>query len=101
MVTLNAALGHVVSPFGEALTLEDIPPRETPRSTIRRKAEVVAAVDGGLLTFNEACERYSLTLEELTSWQRAVHRSGMPGLRVTQTQKYRELFERGHRFQQA
>ena len=31
---------------------------------MRRKAEVVAAVSGGLLSVDEACERYSLTLEE-------------------------------------
>ena len=50
---------------------------------MRRKAEVVAAVSGGLLTFEEACQRYSLAVEELTGWQRAVNLSGMPGLRVT------------------
>src|SRR5690349_23947206 len=48
---------------------------------VRRKAEVVAAVNGGLLTIDEVCERYSLTLEEFASWQRAVDRSGMQGLR--------------------
>ena len=63
-----------------------------------RKAEVVAAVNGGLLTIEEVCERYSLTLEEFASWQRAVDRSGMPGLRVTKIQKYRDLYERQLRF---
>lgn len=61
---------------------------------IRRKAEVVAAIQGGLLTFDEACERYSLTLEELASWQRNVDRSGMQGLRVTRIQHYRDIHER-------
>ena len=60
----------------------------------RRKAEVVAAVNGGLLTVDEACERYDLTLEEFAGWQRAVDRSGMPGLRVTRIQHYRDLYER-------
>jgi hypothetical protein len=50
---------------------------------VRRKAEVVSAVAGGLLSVDEACERYGLSLEEFASWQRAVDRSGMPGLRVT------------------
>jgi len=61
---------------------------------VRRKAEVVAAVDGGLLTIAEACNRYGLTLEELASWQRAVEREGMAGLRATRVQHYRHLHER-------
>ncbi len=85
---------NVVGPLGEALTLGMLPPASTGRWTIRRKAEVVAAVSGGLLSFDEACERYSLSVEELTTWQRAVHRSGMPGLRVTKIGFYHDLYER-------
>jgi hypothetical protein len=84
----------VIGPLGEALTLDSLPHPSTRRWVIRRKAEVVAAVAGGLLTVDEACERYGLTIEEFTSWQRAVDRSGMPGLRVTRIQQYRELHER-------
>jgi len=84
----------VIGPLGEALTLDKLPPASTNRWTVRRKAEVVAAVAGGLLSFDEACERYSLSVEELTSWQRAVHRSGMPGLRVTKIGYYHDLYER-------
>jgi len=82
---------QVIGPLGEALTLETLPLPQTQRWTARRKAEVAAAVSGGLLKFDEACERYLLTVEELTSWQRSVDRSGMRGLRVTRTQLYREL----------
>jgi hypothetical protein len=85
---------QVIGPLGEALTLETLPPPDTQRWVPRRKAEVVAAIVGGLLTVDEACERYSLSMEELTSWQRAVDVSGMPGLRVTRTQQYRDFFER-------
>ena len=55
---------------------------------------MVAAVNGGLLTIDEVLERYALTLEEFASWQRAVDRSGMQGLRVTRIQHYRDLYER-------
>jgi hypothetical protein len=44
------------------------------------------------------CERYDLTLEEFASWQRAVDRSGMPGLRVTRIQHYRDLYERQQKY---
>lgn len=84
----------VIGPLGEALTRADLPPSTTSRWVVRRKAEVVAAVNGGLLTIREACDRYGLTLEELASWQRAVDREGMAGLRATRVQHYRQLHER-------
>jgi len=85
---------QVIGPLGEPLTREDLPSPQTKRWVIRRKAEVVAAVNGGLLTIDEVLERYNLTLEEFASWQRAVDRSGMQGLRVTRIQHYRDLYER-------
>jgi len=84
----------VIGPLGEPLTLESLPPANCTRWVPRRKAEVVAAVNGGLLTVVEACERYSLTPEEFAGWQRAVVRSGIPGLRVTQAQYYKHLYAR-------
>jgi hypothetical protein len=94
----NFKPASVVGPLGEPLTMEALPPPRTARWTIRRKAEVVAAVSGGLLTTPEACDRYGVSLEEFTSWQRAVERSGMLGLRVTRTKHYRDLYERMNRF---
>lgn len=83
----------VIGPLGEALTLDSLPPPDTTRWVVRRKAEVVAAVTGGLLTADEACDRYNLSFEEFASWQRAVDRAGMPGLRVTRVQHYRTIFD--------
>ncbi|MGD8327075.1 MAG: DUF1153 domain-containing protein [Sphingomonadales bacterium] len=84
---------QVIGPTGEPLTLDDLPPPKTKRWVIRRKAEVVAAVRGGLLTMEEACKRYSLSIEEFLSWQRAIERNGLPGLRVTRVQHYRQSVE--------
>ncbi|MFZ5608733.1 MAG: DUF1153 domain-containing protein [Pseudomonadota bacterium] len=80
---------QVIGPTGEPLTLDDLPPPETRRWVIRRKAEVVAAVRGGLLSLEDACKRYNLSMEEYLSWQRAIERNGLPGLRVTRVQQYR------------
>jgi len=80
---------YVVGPTGAPLTLADLPPTTTQRWVIRRKAEVVAAVRGGLLTLDEACERYSLTNEEFLAWQQSIDRHGMAGLRATRVQQYR------------
>ena len=80
---------YVIGPTGAPLTLADLPPQDTQRWVIRRKAEVVAAVHGGLLTLDEACERYSLTNEEFLAWQKSIERHGMAGLRTTRIQQYR------------
>ena len=47
------------------------------RWVIRRKAEVVAAVRDGLLTLEEACSRYMLTVEEFLSWQYLIDQYGL------------------------
>ena len=80
---------YVIGPTGAALTLTDLPPPETERWVIRRKAEVVSAVRGGLLTLEEACARYRLTTEEFLGWQHSIDRWGMQGLRTTRIQQYR------------
>ena len=54
----------------------------------------MAAVNGGLLSIPEACERYDLTLEEFASWQRAVEREGLPGLRISRAQFHRDFAKR-------
>ena len=88
------AAATVIGPLGEALTMDLLPPPSTTRWVVRRKAEVLAAVRGGILSVDQACKRYSISLEEFTGWQRAVERSGMPGLRVTRIKQYRDLYER-------
>lgn len=81
---------YVIGPDGCPLTIADLPKQSTKRWVIRRKAEVVAAVRGGLLSLEEACERYKLTVEEFLSWQRSIDQHGLAGLRATRIQHYRE-----------
>jgi Protein of unknown function (DUF1153) len=80
---------YVMGPDGSPLTIADLPPPSTKRWVIRRKAEVVAAVRGGLLSLGDACKRYRLTVDEFLSWQRSIERHGLPGLRATRLQEYR------------
>ena len=80
----------IVGPTGERLTLADLPPASTRRWVIRRKAEVVAAVEGGLLSLEDARARYSLSEEEFENWRRMIMSHGMAGLRTTKVQQYRE-----------
>ena len=50
---------------------------------------VVAAGRGGLLSLDEACDRYRLTNEEFLTWQSSIDRHGLAGLRTTRLQQYR------------
>ena len=91
MVLQNpAARRYVTGPDGMPLTLANLPDPATGRWVARRKAEVVCAVRGGLLTMDQACARYTLTVDEFMSWQSIVNKHGMAGLRTTKIQTYRE-----------
>jgi len=72
-----------------ARLVESLPPPNTKRWVVRRKAAVVAAVRGGVITIEEACRYYHLTEEEFLSWERAFERHGLAGLRTTRVQQYR------------
>ena len=84
----DSAPEQVPGPFGVPLTRESLPPINTRRWVVRRKAEVLAAIHGGLLTAADACSRYGISPEELELWQRSLDRAGIAGLRVTRIQLY-------------
>lgn len=84
--TAQPTIKQVVGPSGRQLTFADLPLANTKRWVIRRKAEIVAAVRGGLLSPDEACSRYALNPDELLSWQNCIDRFGLPGLRTTRSQ---------------
>ena len=66
--------------------LDRLPPPDTRRWVARRKAEVVSAVQAGVLSLEAACDRYGISVEEFEIWQAALRRHGIGGLRVTQIQ---------------
>lgn len=84
---------YVIGPTGNRMTLDQLPPPETERWVVRRKAEVIAAIRGGLISRADACTRYRISEEELQLWERAIDCAGVPGLRVTRVQVYRPIFE--------
>jgi hypothetical protein len=84
----------VIGPDGCLLTRDDLPPANTKRWVIRRKAEVVAGVRAGLISLNEACERYSLSIDEFLLWQRQFDSHGLEGLKVTRIADYRQPTQR-------
>ena len=91
MSNLNSqARPAVMGPDGNRQTIDDLPSADTKRWVSRRKAEVVAAVGGGLLSLDAACARWSLSVEEFMSWRRDVERHGVADLRATRVQQYRD-----------
>lgn len=89
MLSQSAQSAAVIGPDGRKLTLDDLPEPGIKRWVTRRKAEVVAAVHGGLLSVDDACGRYELSKEEFTGWERLFERHGVKGLRTTRLQNYR------------
>lgn len=79
----------VIGPDGRKITLADLPEPGIRRWVTRRKAEVVAAVRGELLTREDACRRYEISEEEFQGWERLFDRHGVKGLRTTRLQNYR------------
>ncbi len=79
----------VIGPAGMP-TLDSLPPADTERWVIRRKAEVVAAVHNGLIGLDEACERYRISVEEFLNWEQLIGAHGLRGLKVTRIQEYRQ-----------
>ena len=77
--------------LGHSLSRADLPAPDTVRWVARRKAAVVAAVDGGMLTQEEAFDLYGLSEEELGEWRRALGTHGLSALRVTAMQRYRQV----------
>jgi uncharacterized protein DUF1153 len=62
-------IAGIVSPNGTHLALADLPKSRRVHWTPRLKADVVRAVHGGLLSFDEARERYALSREEFRTWE--------------------------------
>ena len=76
--------------------LDDLPPSSTRRWVARRKAQVVAAVHAGLLTLDQACQRYSLSMDEFLAWQHAFTANGIRGLRATKGKEAAEAVPPPH-----
>ena len=91
-------ISEILGPTGTHLTIDDLPDPNTTRWVIRRKAEVVAAVKGGLIPLKDALTRYNLSLDEFRSWQRLFNSHGMRGLRTTKANLYRSKSWQNNRF---
>ena len=65
-------------------------PSPEQRWTVRPKATVIEAARRRLISIDELTRRYSLSIDELEAWERDLDRHGVPGLRTTRFQIYRD-----------
>jgi len=72
------------------LTVDDLPPADTKRWVTARKAKVVNAVRSGIISLEEACRRYALSVEEFVTWQSLLDQHGVAALRVTRANQFRK-----------
>ena len=71
------------------IVVNNLPSANTIRWTIRRKVEIVTAVRNGILTLDEACERYRLSAEEFLHWERLIASLVLFCLKATRLKLYR------------
>ena len=79
----------VTLPDGRVFSQADLPPENTRRWVASRKAAVVRGVLYGLISQDEALERYQLSAEEFLEWASAIRDHGEDALKATCLQKYR------------
>jgi len=89
----TSSVPYVIGPDGEKMTKADMPAPTTRRWVPRRKARVVAAVEGGLISREEACSRYAISQEEFEDWKTGLSRHGLRGLCVTRINQRRGTSE--------
>ena len=67
-----------------------LPPSDTVRWVASRKIMVLAAIDAGSLSIEEACLMYRLSIEEIASWSRLTELHGSDGLKISRLGEYRK-----------
>jgi DNA-binding response OmpR family regulator len=76
----------VKAPNGDVITPVNLPNQKA-RWVIGRKATLVAAIRGGIISTEEASARYGISSSELDSWKQSFDQDGMVGLKVTKMRR--------------
>ncbi len=81
---------RVIGADGRPLTLADLPTRDA-RWNGKRKAQVVAAVRGSLISYDEARRRYGLSPGEYHAWEAELLAIIAARQRATERREFRVL----------
>ena len=79
---------------GTPLDPRNLPKSQTVRWVMRRKLEVLTAVRSGLLSVDDACKRYMISMDEFIAWRSAMDRFGPMGLRALHTDRSQSIGDR-------
>lgn len=82
--------GRVIGWDGKPITLDDLPARDA-RWNKKRKAQIVAAVRGNLLSFDDARKRYGLSRLEFAAWENELLALAADRRRVEEDREFRVL----------
>ena len=82
---------------GETYVELSLPDPNTVRWVSSRKLAIIHAITEGVISIEDACTTYNLSVEELTSWSKLASRHGRNGLKVTKLSSYRRSDENGDR----
>lgn len=64
---------------------DTLPPADIQRWLTAHKVQVIHAVRAGIITLEEACQRYALSVEEFIQWQTLADRQAYPVRRSSTT----------------
>ena len=81
----------VTLPDGSVMSQADLPEAGTTRWVASRKASVVRGVVYGLISQEDALDRYGISDEEFREWVSAVSLHGEAALKATHLKRYRQL----------
>ncbi len=79
--------GSGISGLRRLITIDTLPSPDTKRWVPSRKAIVVNAVLGGLISLEAVLDRYRMTEREFRIWEHGLEDAGTQGLRITKYQQ--------------
>lgn len=74
---------------GGTVGIDGFPPEGTTRWGFKKKTLVIRAVTAGMLTLQEALDRYHMTEREFRLWEKGLSEDGTAGLMLTKFQHRR------------
>ncbi len=81
---------YVIGPDGSPLTIADLPAPEPSGGSSAARPKSLPRCAAAFCLSEEACSRYTLTVDEFLSWQFSIDQHGLAGLRTTRIQQYRQ-----------
>lgn len=73
----DTRISYIIGPDGSPMTVFDLPSAKTQRWSLKLKADVIAAIRGGLISREEIIARYRVSEEKLRTWKEEVEEADL------------------------